>query len=171
MKVSIPLVTFLASSVSALSLGNLLFESQELITPPNAQAEVPGDSPIETCLDEEPQLVDIEEVNISPNPPIPGTNLTISARGTLKTDLVDGSYVDVLVRYGFIVLVNKRYDLCELLPEVELECPVKAGYLRLERTVELPEEVPPGFYTVEAKAYTPEEELLTCLQAEVSIDN
>lgn len=137
---------------------------------PAILGEVPGESPIETCRDDEEQLLDIELVDLDPNPPIPGENLTITAKGTLKQELIDGAYVDVVVRYGFITLVNRRYDLCELLPEVDLECPLKAGYLSLTRTVEIPEEAPPGSYSIEAQAYTVADELVTCLQADVTLE-
>lgn len=164
-------VSFLAFACAAVvKHDDFAFNGISNAPPQKALAEIPGNSPIQTCLDDEPQLVDIELVSLEPNPPIPGENLTVTAKGTLKKDLVDGSYVDVLVRYGFITLVSRRYDLCELMPEVDLECPLNAGYLSLTRSVEIPEEAPPGTYSVEAKAYTPEEELLTCLTAVVTLE-
>lgn len=165
------IVSFLlASPLFALGIEHILFPEGFFDNQLTIQSEIPGDSPIELCMEDEAQLLSIEEVIIDPNPPLPGQNLTVSARGTLKTDLVEGSYVDVLVRYGFITLVNRRYDLCELLVEVDLECPVKAGYLSLSRVVEIPDAVPPGEYIVDAKAYTYDDQLLTCLTASVEIE-
>lgn len=167
LKTIVPLLV--ASPLLALNIEQFLFPQGFFDNQLTLQSEIPGDSPIELCMEDEPQLLSIEQVTINPNPPLPGQNLTIFASGTLKTDLVEDSYVDVLVRYGFITLVNRRYDLCDLLVEVDLKCPLKAGYLSLSRVVEIPDGVPPGEYYVDAKAYTGNDELLTCLSASVEM--
>lgn len=132
--------------------------------------EIPGDSPIELCMASDEQLLDIESIVLDPNPPEPGVNLTISAKGTLNSPVVEGSYVDIVVNYGFIQLIRQRYDLCEVLGKAELECPLDKGYLELTREVAIPEAIPPGLYSVSAQAFTDEDELLTCLQGEVTFD-
>lgn len=145
------------------------FTSQSKV--PQAFDVIPGGSPIETCETEQSQLISIERISLEPNPPQPGENLTVTASGTVLTTIEAGAYADVVVRYGFITLVNQRYDLCEVLPEVDIECPVEKGYLSLTRVVELPSGVPPGQYYIEAVAYTKDDELLTCLTATVEFGN
>lgn len=128
---------------------------------------IPGGSPIVQCDVKDKQLLDLKRVVISPNPPERGQNLTISAEGTLAKDIVDGAYVDVDVRYGFIKLVSDTFDLCNESTKVDLECPIKKGSQKLSKEVAIPNEVPPGKYLVVARAYTKEDEFITCLTAEV----
>ena len=72
------------------------------------------------------------------------------------------------VRYGYIKLLEKTFDLCEEIQNVDLTCPVAAGAQSLAKTVEIPDEVPPGTYTVYARAFTAEDEYITCLTATVT---
>ncbi|GME83649.1 unnamed protein product [Ambrosiozyma monospora] len=128
---------------------------------------IPGESPLQTCDTSDSQLLKLTKVDLTPNPPLRGENLTITAAGTLKEPIEQGAYVDVDVTYGYIKLIHQTYDLCEQLPNVEMECPIKQGYQELTKQVEIPDEVPPGKYTVVARAYTEDDELITCLTAVV----
>lgn len=128
---------------------------------------VPGDSPIVQCDASEPQILNLQKVTIDPNPPIRGENLTFAASGILSQDIEDGAYVDVDVRYGFIRLLHQTFDLCEEITKVDLECPIKKGPQEIKKKVEIPAEVPPGRYSVIAKAYTKDDIFITCLSATV----
>ncbi|CCE83905.1 Piso0_004502 [Millerozyma farinosa CBS 7064] len=128
---------------------------------------VPGDSGIVQCQILEDQILSLESVEIAPNPPIRGENLTFVAKGTLSKDIVDGAYAEVDVRYGFIKLLHETYDVCEEITKVDLECPIESGKQVITKTVEIPYEVPPGHYVVNVKAYTKDDELITCLTATV----
>jgi hypothetical protein len=118
-------------------------------------------------LTEEKQALHIHRVDLDPNPPLKGADLTIHATGTLDTPITDGSYVIVEVKYGYIKLVHETFDLCEQVENIDLKCPVDKGDLDLTKTVTLPEQVPPGKYEVFAQAFTAYDELLTCLTAEI----
>ena len=74
---------------------------------------VPGKSPIEVCDYSSKQLLTLDEITISPNPPEAGANLTFTAKGTLDKTITDGAYVEVDVRYGFIKLIHQTYDICK----------------------------------------------------------
>lgn len=128
---------------------------------------IPGDSPLMICDLEEPKLVEIYKVNLDPNPPLKGQNLTIFAEGIVKETILEGAYVDVDVRYGYIRLLSQTFDLCEQTANVDLECPIKEGKITLETTLELPKEIPPGKYTVVARAYTVDDQPITCLSTTV----
>lgn len=137
-------------------------------TPPGKdQRPVPGDSPIIQCDASEAQLLNLQSVILEPNPPARGENLTIVAKGYLAEDVEAGAYVDVEVRYGFIKLIHQTFDLCEEIAKVDLECPLKAGEHVIIKQVEVPNEVPPGKYIVNARAYTKDDEFITCLTATV----
>lgn len=157
------------------SVGNAVFsgkeqsDSSKIINtfPTPDERPVPGNAPIINCESSSRQVLDLQNVVIDPNPPIKGENLTFSALGFLSEDIVEGAYVDVDVRYGFIRLIHQTYDLCEEAKNIDLECPIKKGQNIISKLVEIPAEVPPGKYVVNARAYTKDDKLITCLTATV----
>jgi len=144
-----------------------LFGGQEVLDS-YTNLSVPGDNPLQFCQDtSESDILIIEHVNLTPNPPQAGTTLTIEAAGTLTEDVEEGAYVNLQVKYGLIRLINQRADLCEQVKNVDLECPIKKGETALTKDVNLPEEIPPGKYTVLADVYTKDDRKITCLTATV----
>lgn len=129
---------------------------------------VPGDSPIEICDAATPQLLRIDEINLLPNPPARGENLTIEASGFLSEDVGEGAYINVVVTYGYIRLLTQTFDLCEQVEEVDLKCPLKKGPISIKKEIELPSEIPPGQYTAIAKVFTKNDEPITCLETKVA---
>lgn len=131
---------------------------------------IDGDSPLEKCDITAEQLLIVKSIDLAPNPPHRGENLTIAATGDLKKFVKSGSYVDVEVRLGLIRLLTQRFDLCETLDDNDvegLECPLETGNYKLHKKVQIPDAVPPGKYTVLARAYNQDDELLTCLTGDV----
>lgn len=141
------------------------------VMPPRFPSKpIPGDSPIEKCELTSPQLLDIHQINLSPNPPMRDSNLTVEATGWLASQIDKGAYVDVEVRLGYIKLLTQRFDLCDLLDQQsshgeqdDMQCPVSLGEHTLHTTVKIPREVPMGRYTFVARAYSQKDVLLTCL--------
>ncbi len=138
------------------------------LMPPRIPSKpIPGDSPIEKCDLMSPQALDIHQVDLVPNPPMRDSELTIKASAFLASEVIEGSYIDVEVRLGYIKLLTQRFDLCDLLDqqdeENEMRCPVKQGEQTLHTTVKIPREVPVGKYTFVARGYTQDDVLLTCL--------
>ncbi|KFA63967.1 hypothetical protein S40285_05714 [Stachybotrys chlorohalonatus IBT 40285] len=135
----------------------------------NEDRKIPGDSPLELCPgDHDGDLVTIDSVDLVPNPPKPGQELVIKAKGTVREEIEKGSYVLLTVKYGLIRLISTKADLCEQINNVDLECPVKPGVLEVEKSVDIPAEIPPGKYTVLADVYNSEDVQITCLTATVS---
>ncbi|CAR22154.1 Phosphatidylglycerol/phosphatidylinositol transfer protein [Lachancea thermotolerans] len=131
---------------------------------------IPGDSPLEQCDADDKQLLTIQLVNLLPNPPVRGENVTVSAAGHVKETIKEGAYVDVEVRLGYIKLLTQTYDLCEELEKNDvggLKCPIAPGDYKIDKTVEIPQEVPPGKYTVLARAYTEDDDEITCLSGDI----
>lgn len=178
---SLACATFLAASASAFLLPSLdelaeafipldaaHSEGDVISTFPNPNEKpIPGNAPIVQCEAINPQILDLQEVIIDPSPPVKGQNLTFSATGYLSKDIEDGAYVEVDVRFGFIRLIHQTYDLCEQVGNVDLECPIKKGKQVITKEVEIPAEVPPGKYTVNARAFDKNDVLITCLTATV----
>ncbi|KAL2171717.1 hypothetical protein VTG60DRAFT_2013 [Thermothelomyces hinnuleus] len=154
----------LAASASARTL--IPREDQVAVTLGNL--DVPGQNPLKFCdADRATDLVTIDEVILTPNPPEAGTTLVIEATGTVKERILQGAYVNLEVKYGYIRLINTQADLCKEIQNVDLECPIEKGKISITKTVDLPKEIPPGKYTVQADVYTKDNEHITCLTATV----
>lgn len=124
--------------------GSVHFGGQDPLINPLDSTKVPGKSPVEICsLSPSDDLVDIKYINLTPNPPEAGQNLTIDAMGYLKTEIEEGSYANFEVKYGFIKLLSGTADLCEKAAEVNLQCPVQKGEVSIQKLVGLPSQIPP----------------------------
>lgn len=160
------LLSFYGSALNTLDLAVHHGDSTSNLPNPD-EKPIPGNSPIIQCDALSVQLLKVDKVVIDPNPPAKGQNLTFVASGYLSKDIEDGAYVDVDVRYGFIRLIHQTFNLCEEVEKVDLECPIKKGQQLISKLVEIPNEVPPGKYVVNARAYSKDDELITCLTATV----
>ncbi|KAF9896683.1 Phosphatidylglycerol/phosphatidylinositol transfer protein [Lobosporangium transversale] len=129
----------------------------------------PPPAVIESCGGET-DLLTIDYVNLTPNPPLKGQNLTIDAKGFLTEDIVQGAKIDVVVKVGLIKLLTQTFDFCEESVKIDMPCPIVAGDQYVQQTVELPKEIPPGKYTVNIKVRNPDSDgmpgkQVTCLIA------
>ena len=88
------------------------------------------------------EVVSVDSIVVSPDPPVPGQNLTVRAKGTIKDEVSvstlfqcsylnltttvadpthpvhlglwqDGTFADVVVKLGLIRLLARRFDVCE----------------------------------------------------------
>ncbi|KAI1315291.1 Phosphatidylglycerol/phosphatidylinositol transfer protein [Mortierella claussenii] len=114
----------------------------------------PAPATIEECGDLT-DLLKIEYVNLTPNPPLRGQELSVDAKGYLSEDIVEGAKIDIVVKVGLIKLLVNTYDFCEESVKIDKPCPILAGEQSLQHTVELPKEIPPGKYTVNIKVRNP----------------
>lgn len=137
-----------------------------LAQPPSTKP-VPGDSPIQVCDITDEQLLELQQITLTPNPPQAGANLSFEAIGTVSKTIEPGAYVEVDVRYGFIRLLHQTFDLCDEIGKIDVSCPIRDGEQVIRKVIEIPQEVPPGRYIVNAKAYTKDDEYITCLYAVV----
>ena len=97
-----------------------------------------------------------------------GTTLTITASGVLAEDVEEGAKVHLSVKYGLITIIRQEADLCETVTKVDLECPLKKGDITLTKDVDLPAQIPPGTYSVEANVVSKGGDDVTCLKATVA---
>lgn len=166
MKLSALVVGLAAVGASAL---NVFRVSDELRRITGDDLDVPGQNPLKFChADRSDDLITIDEVILTPNPPQAGNTLVIEATGTVKEAIEDGAYVDLEVKYGYIRLISTRADLCKEIKNVDLECPIEKGKVSIIKSVDLPKEIPPGRYTVQADVYSKDDEHITCLTATVT---
>ncbi|QPH15915.1 hypothetical protein C2857_000443 [Epichloe festucae Fl1] len=165
MRVSAAILSALVAPSTALSLWS--GDAQKGISP-NEDLKIPGESPLKHCAGKKTDgYIEINSIDLSPNPPSAGKELVIKANGTVKKTIEEGAYIDLTVYYGLIRLLTTKADLCEQMGEVDLECPVEPGDRVITKTVELPKEIPPGNYRVVADVFTANGERITCLTASV----
>ncbi|KAE8147442.1 ML domain-containing protein [Aspergillus avenaceus] len=155
------LVCLAPLSATARSL-NFLGSSQTAIT---ADKAVEGDNPLTYCSDPSGDILKINSVDLSPNPPAAGQSLTIKAKGSLRQEIEKGAYVLLQVKYGLITLIRQQADLCDQIVNVDLKCPLNKGDMALVKQVDLPKQIPPGKYSVHADVYTKDDVRITCLEA------
>jgi len=155
-----------APLVSAASFPAVFDPSQaSLHVDTDGALSVPGNNPLEYCQNPSNYLIEIDSVDLVPNPPQPGQTLTIQASGTLLETIEKGATVALEVKWGLITLIKQTVDLCEQLKNVDLECPLEKGKMVLTKQVDLPNQIPPGKYSVLADVYDKNQKQVTCLQA------
>ncbi|KAK8052012.1 phosphatidylinositol/phosphatidylglycerol transfer protein [Apiospora rasikravindrae] len=143
------------------------FFSQDVMAADD-KPSVPGTNPLVYCnAEHNSDIVSITSVDLSPNPPEAGSTLEIKATGTVFEPILEGAYINLVVKYGLIRLINQEVDLCEQTEKADLKCPIEKGVLSITKSVEIPKEVPPGKYTVHAEVLNADDKPITCLEATV----
>ncbi|CAG8136580.1 unnamed protein product [Penicillium salamii] len=127
---------------------------------------VEGDNPLNYCAKPDNYKLEIKSVDLSPNPPAAGTKLKIHAEGTILERIEKGATVNLEVKWGLITLIKQTVDLCDELKNVDLECPLEKGRMVLTKEVDLPNQIPPGSYSVLADVYNQKQQQVTCLKAD-----
>ncbi|KAJ9669714.1 Phosphatidylglycerol/phosphatidylinositol transfer protein [Coniosporium apollinis] len=156
-----------ATAVSARSAGDFIKVGGSQVSI-NEDLSVPGKNPLSFCSAPTDDILKIDHVDLDPNPPEAGKTLNISASGTLRSKVEEGSTIHLQVKYGLITLINQQTPLCDQVKNVDLECPLEKGEMKLSKSVDLPREIPPGKYTVLADVYTKEDKRITCLTATIT---
>ncbi|KAJ5273231.1 hypothetical protein N7478_008356 [Penicillium angulare] len=127
--------------------------------------KVPGDNPLNYCKSPSDYVLQIDNVDLDPNPPAAGQKLLITASGTFNQRIEKGAYANLEVKYGLITLVKQTVDLCEQLENVDLKCPLEEGPMVLTKEVDLPGFIPKGTFSVLADVYNHNDDQVTCLEA------
>ncbi|KAL6304295.1 ML domain-containing protein [Sparassis latifolia] len=109
--------------------------------------------------------IHIQSIEVSPDPPEKGADLTVTVRGVADKAVEEGAYADVTVKVGAIKLLHKEFDVCEEArnANVDLACPVTEGDHQVIHTVTLPKEIPAALFSVNVQGYTVDDEDLLCL--------
>jgi len=118
-------------------------------------------------LDTDP--IRIESIQVSPDPPQPGQDLTVTVKGNVVEEIADGAYADVSVKLGLVKILQKRFDVCEEArsANASVQCPVEKGTYTVEQTVALPKEIPKAKFTIAVNGYTVDDDDMLCLQLKV----
>ncbi|KAJ8596954.1 hypothetical protein M405DRAFT_804559 [Rhizopogon salebrosus TDB-379] len=113
--------------------------------------------------------IQLQSISLSPDPPKPGEDLTVTAVGLAQEVIEDGAYADVVVKLGLIKLLTKRFDVCEeaRAANASIQCPVEEGKYTVVQTVALPKEIPQAKFTVAVRGYTASDDDMLCLDLKV----
>ncbi|KAI0257565.1 ML domain-containing protein [Lactifluus subvellereus] len=113
--------------------------------------------------------IQIESISVSPDPPKPGEDLTVTVKAYAQEEVKEGAYADVTVKLGLIKLLQKTYDLCEEArnAQTDVQCPVDRGSYVVQQTVALPKEIPQAKFNINARGYTVDDDDLFCVDLKV----
>ncbi|KAJ2358037.1 Phosphatidylglycerol/phosphatidylinositol transfer protein [Coemansia erecta] len=103
-------------------------------------------------------LIDIDYVDVDPEKPRRSTPVHLTALAHVK-ERIDAATANVKVKYGFLTLLNRNYDLCEELKNnLNKSCPVDEGPIEFSVDVDVPGFIPPGWFHLEATAWRDSDE-------------
>ncbi|PPQ64423.1 hypothetical protein CVT26_002130 [Gymnopilus dilepis] len=111
----------------------------------------------------------IDSIHVTPDPPQPGQDLTVTVKGTVVEQIEEGAYADVTVKLGLVKLLQKRFDVCEeaRAANASVQCPVEKGAYTVEQTVALPKEIPKAKFSIDVNGYTVDDDDMLCLNLKV----
>ncbi|KAG6845773.1 Phosphatidylglycerol/phosphatidylinositol transfer protein [Tephrocybe sp. NHM501043] len=164
--VRIPFVAILGLSTASFALAN----------PIDPQVAIQADSPVHindkwsyTNCGSTTDPIQIESIEVSPDPPVPGKDLTVKVTGRATETIEEGAYADVTVKLGLIKLLQKQFDVCDEARKAKasVQCPVETGNYIVEHTVALPREIPRAKFTVNVQGYTADDDDMLCLDLHV----
>ncbi|OAD81017.1 hypothetical protein PHYBLDRAFT_138562 [Phycomyces blakesleeanus NRRL 1555(-)] len=138
MKLSILVIATFASIASASFLPFFHNQQEQTYDPTSTDLIKPCGNDQDLLM----QVILIDDITLTPKIPVKGQNLTIDFTGYLKKEVTEGTTVSILVKYGVVQLIRKKFDFCsEVAPEVQEECPIPAGPLTFHKDVALPKEI------------------------------
>ncbi|CAE6391706.1 unnamed protein product [Rhizoctonia solani] len=161
-------VALLVASLSPLAASALSFPRPDLV--------LNGESPVFTQsrwswddCGSPSDGVQIKSIEVSPDPPKPGQDLTVKVIATSEKEITEGAYADVTVKLGLIKLLKKQFDICEEARNANatIQCPVQKGDHEVVQTVALPREIPRAKFVVDVRGYTADDEDLVCVKLNV----
>ncbi|KAJ7487697.1 ML domain-containing protein [Mycena galericulata] len=115
------------------------------------------------------QPLQIDSIELFPDPPMPGKDLTVTVKGLVTETIEDGASADVTVKLGLIKLLQKQFDVCEEARNANttISCPVQPGPYEIVQTVALPKEVPKAKFVVLVRGLTVAEQDMLCLDLKI----
>lgn len=111
-------------------------------------------------------LLTLRRAEINPDPPRKGHQILVSIEGLLGED-IHGGTLTLTVHYNTVPILWKTLDLCVTLKNdgwLPAGCPIPAGHLRINHTIEIPWPVPSGSYSISANALTLEKRSILCVE-------
>jgi len=142
-------------------------QQQQLVTNQGPVHATQGWSYVDCGLPTDP--IQIDSISVSPDPPQPGQDLTVTVKAHAQEQVEEGAYADVSVKLGLIKLLQKQFDLCEEArnANTSVQCPVERGNYEVVHTVALPKEIPKAKFNIDVRGFTVDEDDLFCVKLNV----
>lgn len=107
----------------------------------------------------------IQSVELNPGAPVKGQDLTVTVKGELEKDIVQGVKLKSLFKFMNIGLLRKTFDVCKELDDTDdapMKCPIEKGYKSWTYTFNIPNSMPSGNYQINANITDVDNTLLFC---------
>ncbi|KAN0128413.1 ML domain containing protein [Lactarius tabidus] len=143
-------------------------QQQQLVTNQGSPVHATQGWSYEDCgLPTDP--IQVDSISVSPDPPKPGQDLTVTVNAHAQEQVEEGAYADVSVKLGLIKILQKQFDLCEEArnANTSVQCPVKQGKYEVVHTVALPKEIPQAKFNIDVHGYTVDDDDLFCVKLKV----
>jgi len=113
--------------------------------------------------------IQIDSIELSPDPPVPGQELTVTVKALVTDVIEEGASADVTVKLGLIKLLQKSFDICQEARNANatVSCPVEPGPYEVVQSVQLPAEIPKAKFVVLVRGFTVAEEDMLCLDLKI----
>jgi hypothetical protein len=116
------------------------------------------------------KIFKLEKVQLTPDPPAPGSPLQISVAGNLTEVVTEGASMILKVRYLFVTIINAKLDLCEQLKQgSNSTCPVDPSHVSFDQSFDIPSDAPQGSYSVNVNALTNDSRPIFCVNMRFKI--
>lgn len=127
-------------------------------------------SPLKSCGSSADSF-NLKSLDITPYPIVKGQNVTISAAGSLKAPIVDGSKIALSVKAGFIPLYSNTLDVCSNTAKQGYACPIAAGDHTIGTSQAIPDNVPAGSFDIKLVATNADNTQIACFAGTVKIQD
>ncbi|KAJ0109045.1 hypothetical protein N8I77_001739 [Diaporthe amygdali] len=135
---------------------------------PPATDDIPGKNPFSLCRgDHSRDIAEINQIDLIPNPPVKGQDLTVLAAGTLHDAIEKGTAVDIKVKFIGSVVYHHRFDVCDELEKMGQSCPLPAGPVYFNETFPIIKKIPHGNFFVHADAWSGNGAAVTCFDGKL----
>ncbi|KAE8446599.1 hypothetical protein EG329_011792 [Mollisiaceae sp. DMI_Dod_QoI] len=138
------------------------------------QSIVKSDEPVKTLASwsydncgADNDAITLHSITLDPDPPVPGSPLSASISFTANKQILDGAYIKLVVKIGYITLLKKTVDLCEedgVLKDTGISCPIEPGEHVIKKDVDLPAEIPPAKFNVDVLGFTVDDADMCCVK-------
>lgn len=108
------------------------------------------------------------KINIDPNPPKKGEKINISFELDLLEEVTSGE-MKVNLKYGNIPIVDETLDLCDLVTQINKECPLKKGDFSFKFDEQIPDYIPSGGYEAKAVLSDQNGAEMFCLEVDINL--
>lgn len=120
----------------------------------------------ETCnwsyqvFSDESDLLKVTSFSTSPTRITPGQTIECRLQGALLEPLEDGAYAEVSIKLGRVTILQKAYDLNEILGILGKQLPQPEGDVDIVWHIDIAKEIPPAKFTMNLSAYTVNDDVL-----------